>query len=236
MTTAVGNKAQAASWTLIQWLLLFGGVASLLVVLYFTIRYGFDVGLLFFGLPGVSALAAFWQVRAGKIQTAWWVALVAALLSVVYFVEVLLTDSFIPVYSSLLITSFLPYIGLSYLLQDFAMVALIVAGVWALVLHLRGGNGKPSPQPVGATPAPLFDAEGNRVVIAYAVQTSSLAIVAFVLVWLITPVGLILGYVARSEIRNSGGTKSGEGLASAAIILGWIFVAISVIVIFAIMA
>jgi uncharacterized membrane protein len=77
----------------------------------------------------------------------------------------------------------------------------------------------------------LYDADGNPVTVMYPTQTSTLAVIAFVLVWLVTPVGLILGYVAISEIRQSGGAKSGVGLARAAIILGWIFVALSALAI-----
>jgi len=42
-------------------------------------------------------------------------------------------------------------------------------------------------------------------------------------------IGLILGYMARSRIRDSAGTLGGEGLAKAGIILGWIGVAILVL-------
>ena len=42
-------------------------------------------------------------------------------------------------------------------------------------------------------------------------------------------IGLILGYMARNQIRDSGGTIGGEGLAKAGIILGWIGVALAVL-------
>jgi uncharacterized Tic20 family protein len=42
-------------------------------------------------------------------------------------------------------------------------------------------------------------------------------------------VGLILGYMARKQIRQSPGLMGGEGLAKAGIILGWIGVALAVI-------
>ncbi|TET53991.1 MAG: DUF4190 domain-containing protein [Anaerolineales bacterium] len=35
-------------------------------------------------------------------------------------------------------------------------------------------------------------------------------------------VGLILGYMARNQIRESGGRMGGEGLAKGGIILGWV--------------
>lgn len=42
-------------------------------------------------------------------------------------------------------------------------------------------------------------------------------------------VALITGYNARREIRESSGTKGGEGMAQAGIILGWIGVGLTVI-------
>ncbi len=42
-------------------------------------------------------------------------------------------------------------------------------------------------------------------------------------------VGLILGYMARKQIRAGAGAVGGEGLAKAGIILGWIGVALAVI-------
>jgi hypothetical protein len=58
---------------------------------------------------------------------------------------------------------------------------------------------------------------------------SGMAVAALVLAFFFPVVGLILGYVAKSEIRNSGGTKGGDGMATAAIALGWIFTAIGLI-------
>jgi hypothetical protein len=42
-------------------------------------------------------------------------------------------------------------------------------------------------------------------------------------------VALITGYMAKKEIRASGGSVGGEGLATGGIILGWIGVALTVI-------
>jgi hypothetical protein len=42
-------------------------------------------------------------------------------------------------------------------------------------------------------------------------------------------IGLVLGYTARNQIRDSAGTMGGEGLAMAGIILGWIGVGLTVI-------
>ncbi len=76
--------------------------------------------------------------------------------------------------------------------------------------------------------------QGERV----APPTSGSAIAAFILSLLglfqVLPLlgtiaGLVMGYSARSDIRNSGGRLGGEGLAQAAIILGWIGVALYIL-------
>ncbi len=41
--------------------------------------------------------------------------------------------------------------------------------------------------------------------------------------------GLILGYSARNEIRASGGTLTGEGIATAGIIVGWIGIVLGIL-------
>lgn len=42
-------------------------------------------------------------------------------------------------------------------------------------------------------------------------------------------VGLILGYNARNQIRQSGGTQGGEGAATAAIVIGWIGIGLTIL-------
>ncbi len=68
--------------------------------------------------------------------------------------------------------------------------------------------------------------------------TSGSAIAAFVLSllgllqvlpFLGTVAGLVMGYSARNDIRNSGGRLGGEGLAQAAIVMGWIGVALYIV-------
>jgi uncharacterized membrane protein len=43
-------------------------------------------------------------------------------------------------------------------------------------------------------------------------------------------VGVVLGLVARAQIRRSGGSQTGEGLALAGIVIGCIFVLLTVAV------
>jgi Domain of unknown function (DUF4190) len=47
-------------------------------------------------------------------------------------------------------------------------------------------------------------------------------------------VALVLGYVALSQIRRSGGNQQGRGLALAGVILGWIGLALTIVFIFVI--
>jgi len=67
-------------------------------------------------------------------------------------------------------------------------------------------------------------------------QTSGMAIGSLIasVLGLIIPivggiVGLILGYIAKKQIRESGGTLKGGGLATAGIVIGWIEVALPVL-------
>lgn len=71
--------------------------------------------------------------------------------------------------------------------------------------YVQPPYGYPMP-PTGYPPAPP--------------PTNSTAIAALVFSLLISPVGLVLGYVARGQIRRS--HEGGAGLAMAAIIIGWI--------------
>jgi alpha-glucoside transport system permease protein len=64
---------------------------------------------------------------------------------------------------------------------------------------------------------------------ATAPTTSGLAIGALVAAFLLPVVGLVLGYLARRDIDNSRGAKSGRGLATAAIVVGWIIVAPAIV-------
>ena len=60
-------------------------------------------------------------------------------------------------------------------------------------------------------------------------ETPGIAIAAIVCAFLIPILGLILGYSARSEIRASKGKKGGDSLATAAIIIGWIWLVVLIL-------
>lgn len=91
--------------------------------------------------------------------------------------------------------------------------------------------------PAPAYPAPGYPAPGYAPYPGYAPppRTNGLAIAALVLSLVgftscITgPIGAIMGHVAMRQIRETG--EGGEGLAKAAIIVGWIVTALLVVVI-----
>ncbi|MCQ9385691.1 DUF4190 domain-containing protein [Brevibacterium moorei] len=59
-------------------------------------------------------------------------------------------------------------------------------------------------------------------------KTNSLAIAAIICVWFVSLVGLILGYIALNQIKRTG--EGGRGMALAAVIIGWIALALGTIV------
>ena len=73
-----------------------------------------------------------------------------------------------------------------------------------------------------------------------ATQTSSFAIASLVCSlasWIVIPfvgavAAVVLGHIARHEIRHSYGQKSGNGLAMAGLVIGYIQIALSIVVVF----
>jgi hypothetical protein len=57
---------------------------------------------------------------------------------------------------------------------------------------------------------------------------SALAIIAFVLAFVVPPGGIVCGHIARSQIRSTG--EQGDGLALAGLILGYVFTGAIVLV------
>jgi hypothetical protein len=55
-----------------------------------------------------------------------------------------------------------------------------------------------------------------------------LAVLAFVFVWLTIILGLVFGYIALAQIKRT--HEQGRGLALAAVILGWIGLASTIVV------
>lgn len=80
------------------------------------------------------------------------------------------------------------------------------------------------PAPAGANVAGTASAS-----VSPAGATPTLAIVAFIFSLIMPLVGLILGYVARNQARVSNNPQAGASFIKAAIIIGWIFTALSVV-------
>lgn len=59
--------------------------------------------------------------------------------------------------------------------------------------------------------------------------TNTLAIVAFVFVFVFCPVSIVLGHMALGEIRRTG--QDGESLAKAALILGYVFTGLALLLV-----
>jgi peptidyl-prolyl cis-trans isomerase B (cyclophilin B) len=59
-------------------------------------------------------------------------------------------------------------------------------------------------------------------------STNGTAIAALVFAILVAPVGIVLGYVARSQIKRTG--EAGGGIATAALIIGWVFTVLGIVV------
>lgn len=60
-------------------------------------------------------------------------------------------------------------------------------------------------------------------------QTNGMAIAALLLVFFFFPLGIVLGHVARGQIKRTG--EGGRGLATAALIIGYLQVGLTVAII-----
>lgn len=86
----------------------------------------------------------------------------------------------------------------------------------------QAGYGEPGYPPPGYGPPPGYPP-------AYGRPTNTMAILALVMAFVFAPAGLILGIVARRQIRQTG--EDGDGLALAGIIVGGIVTTIFVLII-----
>jgi len=59
-------------------------------------------------------------------------------------------------------------------------------------------------------------------------STNELAIAALILVFVFFPLGIILGHIARGQIKRTG--QSGRGLATAALVIGYLPLVIMVVI------
>jgi hypothetical protein len=90
--------------------------------------------------------------------------------------------------------------------------------------YAPAGYGQPGYPPVGYGPRPGYGPPGYPPV--YGRPTNTMAILALVMAFVFAPAGLVLGIVARRQIRQTG--EDGDGLALAGIIVGGIVTAIFV--------
>ncbi len=58
-------------------------------------------------------------------------------------------------------------------------------------------------------------------------RTNTLAILALVFAFVFSPAAIVLGHMAKKQIRQTG--EDGEGLATAGLIIGYVFTAISLV-------
>ena len=100
--------------------------------------------------------------------------------------------------------------------------------------HAQPGYGQPAyGPPAYGQSAPGYGAPGYGPPPGYAPQwarpTNTMAILSLVLAFVFAPAGLVLGILARKQIRRTG--EQGDGLALAGIIVGGIFSAIFLLMI-----
>jgi hypothetical protein len=94
------------------------------------------------------------------------------------------------------------------------------------------------PPPPGYGPPPPYAPPPYlvRKTSGLAVASLIVSVVGFWIYGLGSILGLIFGYIAKSQIDKSGGMQDGRGLAIAGIVIGWIGVGIGAILIVAIAA
>jgi len=82
-----------------------------------------------------------------------------------------------------------------------------------------GSGLPPFPQPAGLPAAPSAELPPPS-------KLNTLAVVAFVLAFVVSPAAIALGVIARGQIRRTG--ESGNGLATAAVVLGSVFTVVGI--------
>ena len=85
-------------------------------------------------------------------------------------------------------------------------------------------NLNPQPLPPQQPQQPQYGAYQQPQPVGY----NTMSIVAFILAFFVSIVGIILGFVALSQIKRTG--EQGRGLALAAVIIGFVEVAIGILI------
>jgi len=57
--------------------------------------------------------------------------------------------------------------------------------------------------------------------------TNVMAILSLIFAFVLAPLGIVFGYIAKSQIRRTG--EGGNGLATAGLVLGWIFTVLGIL-------
>ena len=87
-----------------------------------------------------------------------------------------------------------------------------------------------SGQPYSGQPYPQYQQPGYPgygMPMAAGGQTNTMAILALVFAFVFSPLGIVFGHIAKKQIRER--NEQGEGLATAGLIIGYIFTALYVI-------
>jgi hypothetical protein len=83
--------------------------------------------------------------------------------------------------------------------------------------------------PAGAYPPPPgYPAPGYAPMYVQSAQTNTMAILALIFAFVLAPLGIVFGHMAKKQIKNTG--EQGEGLATAGLIIGYIFTGIYIVV------
>ena len=89
--------------------------------------------------------------------------------------------------------------------------------------------GPPAGPPAGHAPTPGYGQPAYGPPPGYGRQTNTMAILSLVMAFVFAPAGLIMGFIARKQIRQTG--EDGDGLALAGIIVGGIATALFLLMI-----
>lgn len=93
----------------------------------------------------------------------------------------------------------------------------------------RGPAPPPPPPPQPATPSYSYGASSTPKTNGLAIASLACSIGGFFVCGIGFILGLVFGYMAKSQIDQSGGTQQGRGMAVAGIIVGWIGIALAVV-------
>jgi Domain of unknown function (DUF4190) len=93
----------------------------------------------------------------------------------------------------------------------------------------RGPAPPPPPPPQPATPSYSYGASSTSKTNGLAIASLACSIGGFFVCGIGFILGIVFGYMAKSQIDQSGGTQQGRGMAVAGIIVGWIGIALAVV-------